>query len=535
MAMPRSIRWRLPLSYAAIALLTALALAAVLLPALRSLYAQRERAYLRNNALAISAVVAQLLEAGAPLDDMREQLQAFAFLSRVRVQVLDAEQEVLVDSTLADGRTFLSFASTTVVVDAPSGEAAGTPVASQPAAESSVVVVRPADGSGSTSTVQAAVSSGSVAVAKGTEGDKSYTTIIPVVETLQGLGFSEGMADYGRRSDQRVREPVRSAAGDLLGYVELSDGPAYGSDAVASAAWGSALAGLVAVVIAAGAGWAASRSVSRPVLALSAATARMAEGDLAARADTARRDELGQLARSFNQMAGRVEATVTALRRFVADAAHELHTPLTALHTDLELAASEPDTAARAELIKRAQEQVERLEALTSGLLDLSRLEASAAQTAPATLDLAALARHAGERYASQAEQAGLTFSLELPAEEVVVCGDAAQLRRALGNLLDNACKFTPEGGTVSLRLHCAGGWAELAVEDSGIGIPAGDLPHLFSRFHRGSNTAGYPGNGLGLAIVRAIVEAHGGDVRAENTGHGARFTLRLKTKELRS
>jgi signal transduction histidine kinase len=110
----------------------------------------------------------------------------------------------------------------------------------------------------------------------------------------------------------------------------------------------------------------------------------------------------------------------------------------------------------------------------------------------------------------------------------VTVWGDEARLRRALDNLLDNAIKFTPEGGAVSVRLYQEGKWVEVAVEDTGIGIPEDDLPHLFSRFHRGRNTITYPGNGLGLAIVKAIAEAHKGQVTAENTGQGARFALRL-------
>ncbi len=129
-----------------------------------------------------------------------------------------------------------------------------------------------------------------------------------------------------------------------------------------------------------------------------------------------------------------------------------------------------------------------------------------------------------GELYTSQAEQARLTFDLTLPETPVTVQGDEAQLQRALGNLLDNAIKFTTEGGTVSVGLRREGEWVKLWVEDTGIGIPEDDLPHLFSRFHRGRNTAAYPGSGLGLAIV----EAHGGRVVADNTAQGARFTLRL-------
>jgi signal transduction histidine kinase len=133
-----------------------------------------------------------------------------------------------------------------------------------------------------------------------------------------------------------------------------------------------------------------------------------------------------------------------------------------------------------------------------------------------------------GEPYASQADQAGLTLLLDVPPEPIEMRGDPAQLRRAIGNLIDNAIKFTPEGGTITIGLQKNSDAIELCVQDTGIGISEDDLPLLFSRFHRGRNVANYPGNGLGLAIVKAIVEAHGGQVSATNTSPGARFCISM-------
>jgi two-component system sensor histidine kinase MprB len=253
----------------------------------------------------------------------------------------------------------------------------------------------------------------------------------------------------------------------------------------------------------------------------------MASGDLAARADVARDDELGILARSFNGMADRVEEIVVTLRSFVSDAAHEIHTPLTALQTNLELARQDAQ-AGSDEHVVQAQAQVERLEALTSGLLDLSRLESASPAPGFEPVSLVPLVRDLSEPFASRAEQERLAFELSLLTAPVSVLGDRGQIRRALTNLLDNALKFTPEGGTVRLGVGQEDGKAVLWVEDTGIGIPEADLPHLFQRFHRGRNAAAYPGSGLGLAIVRVIVEGHQGQVQAENTEPGARFTLRL-------
>lgn len=264
-----------------------------------------------------------------------------------------------------------------------------------------------------------------------------------------------------------------------------------------------------------------SRRISRPLVALTRATQAMAAGDLGVRVSVRRRGEIGVLAAAFNKMAGRVEETIVTLRRFVSDAAHEINTPLTALRTNLELA---PDD----ENVKRALTQVERLEALTMGLLDLSRIESGNAAQALESVSLVPLVQEVAELYASRAEQAGLAFDLTLPDDPVAVRGDEAQLQRALGNLLDNAIKFTPAGGKVNLGLQSKEAWAVMWVEDTGIGIPEKDLSQLYSRFHRGRNTAAYPGSGLGLAIVKAIADTHNGTVAVENTENGARFELCL-------
>jgi len=303
--------------------------------------------------------------------------------------------------------------------------------------------------------------------------------------------------------------------------VELSEGPAYGRRILESVAWGWGVASATAVLLAAVVGWFASRQITQPLSSLIQVTDRMAEGHLAARAQVGRADELGSLARSFNRMAAQVEETVSTLRQFVADAAHELHTPLTALRTNLDLA---PDD----EFVRRAQVQVGRLEAMTEGLLDLSCIEAERQAHAFSPVVLNALAQDAAELYASQAEQAGLGFGLAMPRDLIVVTGDAAQLRAALGNLLDNAIKFTPEGGTVDISLTQEGDWAMLCIRDTGIGIPARDVPRVFDRFHRGSNAAAYPGSGLGLAIVKAVVTRHSGTIEVASVSPGTRLVLRL-------
>ena len=231
---------------------------------------------------------------------------------------------------------------------------------------------------------------------------------------------------------------------------------------------------------------------------------------------------------AFNHMAARVEETVVTLRRFVADAAHELSTPLTALGTTVDLLADEADGTRRRAMIERARAQVDRLEEISTGLLDLSRIESGATREAFEAVDLANLAGEASEHYASQAEQADVAFSLNIAGELPPVHGNEIQLRQAVENLLDNAVKFTPRHGRVKLSISREAGWLVVAVDDTGIGVVEGEMERLFDRFNRGRNASGYPGNGLGLAIVKAVTEGHGGKVAAEHTKTGTRFTMRL-------
>ena len=150
-------------------------------------------------------------------------------------------------------------------------------------------------------------------------------------------------------------------------------------------------------------------------------------------------------------------------------------------------------------------------------LLDLSRIEAAEPTSEFASVNVTQLVREVGEQFASRAEQAERIFTLELPEEAVYIEGNETQLRQVPINLLENAFKFTPANGTISLRLESSPNEVKLTVSDSGIGIPPEDLPHLFERFHRARNVSEYPGNGLGLAIVKAIVNLHNGDVDVQS------------------
>jgi signal transduction histidine kinase len=527
--MRRSIRWELPLSYAAIALLATVALGAVLLVILRGYYSQLERSYLEGNALAFSYTLARLLEEDRPPESLQAQLISLSFLSQARVRLLDENGSLVADSN-TPGRFVVSFAARSVGdVPVPTGKIKVEPVVGPFLVISSTVTETVTLPSGQALPLRLMLES-----SRSGDPYAPFRIRLPFFEAGEyPLGQRSDADSAGPPSGPVVQQPIYDDDSVLLGYVELSGGPAYAREIVGDVAWGWGIASAVAVILAAAAGWLVSRRISAPLLALTDVTASMTAGNLAARADVGRRDELGVLARSFNDLADQVEDTVVTLRRFVSDAAHELNTPLATLRTNLEMMRqdslpTQDSSPGQNERVARAQAQVERLEILTRGMLDLSRIEAGMNQGALGPVSLTALAQEMGELYASRAEQAGLTFELSLPQAAILIQGDEGQLRQALTNLLDNAIKFTPEGGRVGLGLEQAEGMVRLWVEDTGIGIPEEDRPHLFQRFHRGRNTEGYPGSGLGLAIVKAIADRHGGSVAAEGTDQGTRISLRF-------
>jgi len=367
---------------------------------------------------------------------------------------------------------------------------------------------------------------------------KSADIILSVNASPYGYGFvSKADFDPTRRSSQSVSVLLLDSNGSKLGVLEFSNGPSYGADVISSVTGAWLVAGVFAIAVAALAGWFVSKRVTRPVLALESATRQMEQGDLRVRVDLQdeHQQEFLSLASSFNSMAAQVEQTVSTLRAFVADAAHELHTPLTALQANLELARDEtlargahlpraqvPGSAgesasARTRYLSRAQEQARRLEALVKSLLDLSRIEAAESKSNFSPVDLTQLVREVGEQFASRAEQTEREFRMSVMDEPAIVMGHQDQLRQVLMNLLENALKFTPKDGMISVSLESSENELRLNVADTGIGIPPEDLPHLFERFHRGRNASEYAGNGLGLAIVKAIVVTHGGQVAVQS------------------
>ena len=531
---PKTIRWRLPLSYALIALLTTLALGVILLSALRDFYFEQEQNYLQQNAAAISGQLLPFLTEGLPLPALESQLKGLAFLSQTRVQVLDEAGQVIADSGSVGNQQNEGALSVEVEVEVDGVAQAFSQTVGETADNTttyrSTIIVE--EGLFFKNVQETVTINGDPAtdVMMSEErrllAEESLISRLPAVGTPYGFSLGTGTAS-GPRSQQIIQQPIQGIDGRFLGTVTLSQGPAYGRSVLNSVTWGLLIAGIIAVILAGLVGWWMSRRLTRPLGELTAATTQMAAGNLSVRSPIARQDELGTLSHSFNQMAGQVEETVTALRQFVADAAHELNTPLTALRTNLELVAENTTPKAQLERVQRAEAQVARLETLTNGLLDLSRIETETAVPPHTTINLTNLIQSSNELFASQAEQAGITFQVRA-TQSIDVVGNEEQLRQAIHNLLDNALKFTPSQGSIQVVMRSEGDQALIQVKDTGIGIPQEDQTHLFGRFHRGRNATTYPGNGLGLAIVKAIVDAHEGEIEVKSGDWGTAVTLQL-------
>jgi two-component system OmpR family sensor kinase len=299
------------------------------------------------------------------------------------------------------------------------------------------------------------------------------------------------------------------------------------------------LADLGGILVAFAAGWLLSRQALRPIGRI-AQTAQ----DIGDSRDFARRvayrgpnDELGKLCAAFNDMLGHIQAAyqqienaLQAQRRFVADASHELRTPLTTIRGNLGLLASGPQVSSedRQEAINDMASEAERMSRLVSNLLVLARADAGLhVEKRPVRLDEIMQEVYRQARVLSD----GVTLSLEQP-EPAVVEGNPDYLKQLMLILVDNALKNTPPGGKVCLANPIQDGFVQLTVRDTGKGIPAEALPHIFERFYQADRSRTGGGTGLGLAIAKWIAEEHGGHIEAESkVGEGSTFTVWLPHK----
>jgi two-component system sensor histidine kinase BaeS len=297
----------------------------------------------------------------------------------------------------------------------------------------------------------------------------------------------------------------------------------------AASRWRTAGTAAIILLVAAAVTVLAGRRLVRPIHALTAAAQRMAAGDRGARVPVHGNDEVSRLAAAFNTMAEAIGTSDRQRKDLVSDVAHELRTPLANVRSQLEAAEDglvPLDTA----LIRSLHEEAALLERLVADLQDLALADAGMLRIHPEECDAADLVRQAVSAHRARAEASGITVRIDAP-EPVELFADPARLRQALGNLVSNAVRHTPAGGAVKVAVRGSGAEVVFTVTDTGPGIAAEHLPHVFDRFYRAepSRSRATGGSGLGLAITKHLVEAHHGRVDvASAPGEGATFTIRL-------
>jgi signal transduction histidine kinase len=287
-----------------------------------------------------------------------------------------------------------------------------------------------------------------------------------------------------------------------------------------------------------------ARRFTTPLRQLTDASRGLAEGDLSRRVPTSTQrtgsSEIGELAIQFNAMADRLEESVEIIRRdrdrsrdFLADVSHELRTPLAALrtfnHLLMETAGDDPD--ARAEFLESSAGQIARLDWLAQNLLELSKLESGVVLLDLRPDDLRTAVESAAHQHDAAAARRGVVLRVELADTPIRIRHDPQRIGQVVANLVGNAIKFTPRGGSVVVQVTAADDGGRIDVTDTGVGIDPAELPHIFERFYRGSraNEARGSGSGLGLAIVRSIVDMHHGSVEVTSgDGVGSRFSVWL-------
>lgn len=534
-----SIRWRLVASYVLLTLLSVTIVGVLTSEIVRSFTQQQEVKELRANAQNLAQQLLPLMWVNAPSQHIHSLTRAASFLGDVRVRILDRHERVLADSGLPGPTEEL------VLIYPPEGAEHFSfqneawlnlimPVIGDPF---------PFDGIGDNTQILESLPTDTryqfVWKASGPWGER-FSFGVP--RTRDESFFDQSRPEYieTSRSANVIKEPIGEGT-EPLGYVELSASQDFSATALATTRQAFLVAGAGATLLAVIVGLVMSQRLTKPLHSLQEASSQMGRGDLSVRAPVQGRDEIAELAAQFNQMAEQLQSSFTqlqnernALQRFIADASHELRTPVTALKNFLTLiqgpAADDPQT--REEFLSESQLQVERLEWISGNLLDLSRLDAGLVELEFADHDVGELLEAAANPFRTQAEEANVLLNVLHPDESLSLRCDAPRLEMSLSNLLDNALKFTSSGGEVEIGARESAQTIQLWVRDTGIGIHPEELPHIFERFYRG-RTHKAPGSGLGLAITKSLVEAQGGSLSVESElGEGARFTLEFQRKE---
>jgi signal transduction histidine kinase len=496
--MAASIRLKLTLSYAALGVLTAAAIGLLSYALLSRSVERQRRQYLQDTAREVAEQLGPVFAARADEGELRELAQVAGFLGRVRVRVLDGQKKLLADS--------------------------GEPLPAQ----------------------QWARGYRSILQGRGLMGPGPQGIVQPRPQRV----LPRRLPAAGGQGGSAAAVPIE-VQGRVVGFVQLSGYQDQQRETLGVARRALILAALGTTLLAVLLGLLMSRRLTAPLARLSRTVEAMGAGDLQVRAPELGGDEIGRLGRQFNRMADRLAQSFGALarerdtlRQFVADASHELRTPITALRTFHELLRSEQGRRAgmRREFLRESWKQVLRLERMVRNLLDLSRLEAGLAALKRRIVDPCGVVASAVASMQRELQRAEVTVRTECEGAPAGLFCDPERLEMALRNLLDNGRKFSPSGSSLGVQVREEAGRCLFTVTDEGPGIPEEELPLIFNRFYRGRAAHGpraeeEPGSGLGLAIAKSVAEAHGGTLSVASRGRsrsrgpegrGSRFTLSL-------
>ena len=356
----------------------------------------------------------------------------------------------------------------------------------------------------------------------------------PVVVAYEpdSIGTGPDSGDAPLAADTAGPRLRTGVAGQALLYLGPADTSPFSLRG--SGRWRIAALALAVLALAGAAAWWATRRVVRPVRAVAVAAGRVAGGDLTSRVEVGSRDEIGALATSFNTMADTLARNERQRQRLVADIAHELRNPLVTLGGTLE-AASDRVLPLDDDLVESLSSDVRLLQELVEDLAQLAAADAGQLRLLPEPVDVAELADEVAARYRPAAEAARIELLVERGgaghAGPLIVEADRRRLHQVVANLVSNALRYTPSGGTITVRTSSAGRGARIEVTDDGEGIAAADLPYVFEAFYRADRARSRDtgGSGLGLAVVHQLVAAHAGVVKVTScVGSGTTFTVEL-------
>ena len=525
----KSIKWRLIASYVVLTLLTVSVLGTLAFSFVHQSIKKQETDFLTSNAETIANKASQFFWPFLRISELKELANTTSVLANVRVRIYNEKHELLVDTGPYSGVDQFIWIQP---FDIRSLEASKD-------ASAAFIIPFPVDPESNNPSPRQIIS-----LIMDNFPKETRFSIIQRIPHAWGyhMTFEEPAESPIQMESTRSSEIFSLPIGeeeDPLGYVELLDGPDYGTETLKTMTRAFILAAGGSLLLASVVGLLISGRLTSPIIQLTEIASHMSSGDLSVRAPSFGKDEIGQLAGRFNQMAQRLEESFKSLaserdtlRRFITDASHELRTPITALKNfnELLIGKAAGDPQAQEAFLIQSQDQIERLEWITQNLLNLSRLEAGLTPLKLEKIDVKEILASVASTFKVQAEKEGIQILMEPPQPTFDVWVDSSLFEIAFNNLMENALKYTQRGGKIKLGANDAEGKAVFYIQDTGIGIDPEDLPHVFEPFYRGKSVT-VEGSGLGLAMVEGVIKAHGGSVHVESElGMGSTFTIELPT-----